>query len=31
MRATRGLLMRGGDVLDRVAGISGVVFGEWFD
>jgi cation transport ATPase len=29
--ATRGLLMRGGDVLERVAGISGVVFGEWFD
>jgi hypothetical protein len=26
--ATRGLLMRGGDVLERVAGISGVVFGE---
>lgn len=26
--ATRGLLMRGGDVLERVAGINGVVFGE---
>lgn len=28
--ATKGLLMRGGDVLERVAGITGVVFGGLF-